>query len=99
MMSNPLRNFKWTDLRLPRFMAVSRGILPFSFSTRSQPPPVLHYEQTVREGLAGLCIKAFRGDYFEQIDTLTYVEKKYDIDLDKRWESAGAYTRFHFGST
>ena len=38
--------------------------------------------------MAGPCITAFRGDYFEQIDTLSYVEKKYDIDLDKRWEAA-----------
>eukprot|EP00227_Mantoniella_beaufortii_P011174 CAMPEP_0197591472 /NCGR_PEP_ID=MMETSP1326-20131121/13381_1 /TAXON_ID=1155430 /ORGANISM="Genus nov. species nov., Strain RCC2288" /LENGTH=1392 /DNA_ID=CAMNT_0043156947 /DNA_START=71 /DNA_END=4249 /DNA_ORIENTATION=- len=32
-------------------------------------------------------ITAFRGNYFEQVDTLSYVEGKYDIDFDARWMS------------
>lgn len=33
-------------------------------------------------------ITAFRGTYFETVDTLTYVEDKYDIDFDARWMAA-----------
>ena len=30
-------------------------------------------------------IQAFRGTYFEEIDTLSYVEGKYDVELNKKW--------------
>jgi len=30
-------------------------------------------------------IQAFRGTYFETVDTLAYVEEKYDVELSKKW--------------
>jgi len=43
-------------------------------------------------------IRAFRGDSFEQIDTLSYVEQKYDIAFDKRWQAAGYLFIFCIGA-
>ena len=74
--------------QIPVYWKWAYFLNPVAFAIQSVVAPQFeHIDCTGPISAGGDCpsITAFRGSFFEQIDTLAYVEQKYDIDFDERW--------------
>ena len=74
--------------QIPVYWQWAYFLNPVAFAIQSVVAPQFeHIGCTGPISAGGNCpsITAFRGSFFEQIDTLAYVEQKYDIDFDQRW--------------
>ena len=76
--------------QIPVYWQWAYYLNPVSFAIMSVVAPQFERRRCTGAYPAGDCpnIAAFRGAYYEQIDTLAYVEDKYDIDYDDRWMGA-----------
>jgi hypothetical protein len=74
-------------------------INPVSYSIQSVVAPQFERRGCTGPYPTGDCptIQAFRGTYFETIDTLSYVEDKYNIAFKDRWIACGYLACFAFG--
>ena len=85
--------------QIPVYWQWAYYINPVSYSIQAVVAPQFERRGCTGPYPNGTCptIQAFRGTYFETIDTLSYVEQKYDIKFSDRWRAAGYLAIFMFG--
>jgi len=85
--------------QIPVYWSWAYYINPVSYSIQSVVAPQFERRGCTGPYPTGDCptIQAFRGTYFETIDTLSYVEDKYNIAFKDRWIACGYLACFAFG--
>lgn len=85
--------------QIPVYWQWAYYINPVAYAIQSVVAPQFERRGCSGPYPSGNCptIQAFRGSYFETIDTLTYVEQKYEIKFSERWISCGYLAIFAFG--
>lgn len=85
--------------QIPVYWQWAYYINPVSYSIQAVVAPQFDRRGCTGPYPGGNCptIQAFRGTYFEKIDTLSYVEQKYDIKFSERWIACGYLGIFMFG--
>ena len=86
--------------QIPVYWQWAYFINPVAFAIQSVIAPQFERRGCTGPYPTGDCpsITAFRGTYFEQIDTLNYVETKYDITYEGRWMAAVYLVIFCLGA-
>ena len=86
--------------QIPVYWQWAYFINPVAFAIQSVIAPQFERRGCTGPYPTGDCpsITAFRGTYFEQIDTLDYVETKYDITYEGRWMAAVYLVIFCLGA-
>jgi len=85
--------------QIPVYWQWAYYINPVSYAIQSVVAPQFERRDCTGPYPNGNCptIQAFRGTYFETIDTLSYVEQKYRIKFNERWIACGYLAIFMFG--
>ena len=85
--------------QIPVYWQWAYYINPVSYAIQSVVAPQFERRDCTGPYPNGNCptIQAFRGTYFETIDTLSYVEQKYRVKFNERWMACGYLAIFMFG--